>query len=202
VTKVKVCGLTCREDVEIVNALKPDYAGFVFAPGRHYLNDDRAKDLCAMLDGSIQKVGVFVNEEKNRIEEIIKKSGLDAVQLHGDERPEDCGFESCEVWKAFRIRQKGDLMRLNDYRVDRFLLDAYAAGAYGGTGKRFEWSLLDGFNGKENIILAGGLSPDNVKAAIAAVSPYAVDVSSGVETNGRKDYGKVKEFIDKAGKRL
>jgi phosphoribosylanthranilate isomerase len=198
--KVKICGLTRPEDIDIVNALKPDYIGFVFAESRRRLTAEEAGKLSAALNGGIKKVGVFVNAERETVKRAAGICGLDIVQLHGDERPEDCIFPGLEVWKALRIREAADLRRMEDYRADRFLLDAYVQDAYGGSGTAFNWDLLANCGRKGEIVLAGGLSPENVEAAIRAVRPYAVDVSSGVETAGYKDYRKVKEFMERARK--
>ena len=196
-TRVKICGLQCRGDAEIINVLKPDYAGFIFCPSKRQVEIGKAKKMCALLSPDIKKVGVFVNQDRRDIERIAGECGLDVVQLHGDETPEQCRYDGCEVWKAVRIRGKDSLEAINAYSVDRFLLDAYSDSAYGGMGKVFNWDILSNYAGKSDIVLAGGLNSSNIEKAIAAVAPYAVDVSSGVETGGKKDFDKVNELIKK-----
>ncbi|MDD5017437.1 MAG: phosphoribosylanthranilate isomerase [Eubacteriales bacterium] len=196
-TRIKICGLGCRGDVEILNVLLPDYAGFVFCPSKRQIDPGKAKKLCVLLGSSIKKVGVFVNQKRGDIEKIKGECGLDVVQLHGDEAPGECAYDGCEVWKAIRVRDEKSLAAMEEYRVDRFLLDAYSENAYGGTGKAFNWDILGAYKGKNDIVLAGGLNPLNIEAAIRTVAPYAVDLSSGVEHNGKKDFDKVKDLIQK-----
>ena len=197
-TKVKICGLKREEDIEIVNALLPDYAGFVFCPSKRQVDINKAGALCAALDRRIKKTGVFVNQDRSFIEKARKECGLDVLQLHGEEAPGECVFEGCEVWKAVRVKDRSSLVLAESYRTPRILFDAFEENSHGGLGKSFNWELLRLFEDKERIILAGGLSPENVAAAVREVSPYAVDVSSGVETEGKKDFEKVKLFIENA----
>jgi phosphoribosylanthranilate isomerase len=195
--KVKICGLRNEEDIEIANALLPDYAGFVFCPSKRQVGIGKASALCAALDSRIKKAGVFVNQTRDFIEEAQRECELDVVQLHGYEAPEECVY-GCEVWKAIRVKSVASIVLADSYNTDKILFDAYDANKYGGSGKTFNWELLHFFNDKDRLILAGGLSPGNVGDAVRIVSPYAVDVSSGVETDGRKDFEKVKLFIEKA----
>ena len=195
--RVKICGLIRIEDVLTVNELMPDYAGFVFAKGKHQLTLKTAISLCEKLDSKIEKVGVFVNEEGKKIIEIINECHLDIVQLCGDEGQEmidDIKTKAkVEVWKAIKVQDKADLLKMNSITADAFLLDTYVRGQYGGSGQCFDWDLAKEAKGR--IILAGGLTPENVAKAVRTVNPYAVDVSSGVETKGAKDYNKIKAFI-------
>jgi phosphoribosylanthranilate isomerase len=193
-TKVKICGVTCVKDIEIVNALLPDYAGFVFAKSKRWLSLEDAIKLCGMLDPRVKKAGVFVNETRENIQKTIDACGLGVVQLHGEERYGDDTFEGCAIWKAIRVKDGASLQGLDDHDAEAFVLDAYSKDAYGGTGKTFDWSLAK--NLRVRIVLAGGLTPENVRGAIQALRPFAVDVSSGVEANGAKDYDKVKRFIE------
>lgn len=195
--KIKICGLRLKEDIETVNALLPDYAGFVFCPGKRQVDIDRARTLCAALDSHIKKVGVFVNQDRSFIEEARRECGLDVLQFHGDEAPGECVYDGCEVWKAIRVKSRASIVLAESYHTDRILFDAYCEDAYGGSGKAFNWELLRLFEDKRRIILAGGLSPENVGEAVRIILPWAVDVSSGVETDGRKDFKKVKTIIEK-----
>lgn len=194
-TKVKICGITCMEDVDIVNALKPDYIGFVFAPSKRQLTMAQAKQLAGRIDNDIGKVGVFVNAAADTVIRIQEECDLQAVQLHGDESNDMCRGYACDVWKAIRVKDQSSLDRLQDYDVDAFVLDAYAAHAYGGLGIAFDWKLIEQSSSKPKIFLAGGLTPGNIREAMDVTNVYGVDVSSGIETDGKKDFDKVKQFI-------
>lgn len=198
--KVKICGITCNEDIDIVNTLIPDYVGFIFCQSKRQVTLSEAKNLCSHLNGKIKKVGVFVNEKKEIIKKIKEECGLDVIQLHGDEKPTDCFYDKCSVWKAIHIRDSIDLDKMKFYNVDRFLLDTFVKDAYGGSGKTFDLNMIRTLHNKSEIILAGGLTPKNIEAAVKAIMPYGVDVSSGVEMNGKKDFCLVKEFIEKVRK--
>jgi phosphoribosylanthranilate isomerase len=200
VVKIKICGLRRYQDIDYVNELKVDYAGFVFAKSTRRVDLRLAESLVARLDKYIKKVGVFVNQSKEFIKEACSALGLDVIQLHGDENPDDVAEYAAwgvEVWKAVRVKDQDVLMYAGKYPVDGILLDAAVHGIYGGTGQTFDWNLLDGVSFSRKIILAGGLNLQNVCLAIAKIKPYAVDVSSGVETNGFKDYYKMKEFVER-----
>lgn len=199
-TKIKICGLTRPQDVEAVNAARPDYIGFVFAESRRRLTPQQALSLKRQLDPEIQSVGVFVNASLETVLDITSQGILDIVQLHGDE---PSAFvervrrkTGCPVVKAFRIRGEESLAALKAYdQADYLLLDAYNKNVYGGTGRAFNWELLDENRSKKPFFLAGGLKIENIEKAIRTVRPYGVDISSGVETNGCKDPGKIEEII-------
>ncbi len=194
-TKVKICGLMREKDILYVNKLKPDYAGFVFAESNRRIDKYKAKSLIAGLDRNIKKVGVFLNTPASEVRETARYCHLDILQFHGDEPPEYCNSFEYEVWKAFRIKDVTSLKQLGKYDVDGFLLDTSVRGQYGGTGKTFHWSVASSMDRYPFVILAGGLTPENVKKAIEIVRPVVVDVSSGVETDGYKDCEKIKKFI-------
>ena len=201
-TKIKICGLTRPQDVEAVNAARPDYIGFVFAESRRRLTPQQAITLKRQLDPEIQSVGVFVNPSLETVLDITSRDILDIVQLHGDEPPafaERVRRETgCPVVKAFRIRGEESLAALKAYdQADYLLLDTYNKNAYGSTGRAFNWALLRGNTSGKPFFLAGGLNIENIETAIRTVRPYGVDISSGVETNGRKDPGKIEEIIKK-----
>ncbi|UWV48296.1 phosphoribosylanthranilate isomerase [Acetivibrio thermocellus] len=207
-TCVKICGLRRKEDIDYVNLYKPQFAGFVFAESRRKVSKETARMLVKALLPLIKSVGIFVNEKKETVAEIVKYTGLDCVQLHGDETPEyveklkellgRITEKRIEIWKAVRVKNKESLEIISEFDVDAFLLDAYVEGSYGGAGAVFDWQLAaDVAAGHERIILAGGLNPENVKTAVAKVKPYGVDVSSGVETDGFKDAEKIRDFIMK-----
>lgn len=202
-TKIKICGLRRNEDVGIVNAFLPDFAGFILSNGfrRTVLKDDFLR-LARNVDSSIKKVGVFVNEP---FESILDYAlNLDVLQLHGDESLEYAGRLRAEtdktIIKAVRAKSPDDIERFNDYPCDYMLIDAYKEGEYGGTGKVADWSIIKKAEIKKPFFLAGGISADNISDAISELSPFCVDVSSSVETNGYKDELKVKELILKLRK--
>lgn len=196
-TKVKICGLKSMEDISYANELKPDYIGFVFLKGRaRYVSPELAADFRKALDPSIPAVGVFVNEPVEQAAALFQSGTIQIVQLHGQEDEayvrtlkELCG---CPVIKAFIIKTREDIERALSFPCDYLLLDNGL-----GTGESFDWSLIQ--NIKKPFFLAGGLTPDNAAEAIKLVHPFALDVSSGVETEGKKDYQKMKAFIHAAG---
>lgn len=198
-TLVKICGIRRPEDVACVNAAMPDMAGFVFHPPspRHVTPAD-ARALSAALDPRIATVGVFVDESPSIVSEMASDGTLSAVQLHGSE--DDAYIRGLRrmtgvpIIKSFIVRGKDDLEAAGSSEADVVLLDAGR-----GSGTRFDWSLLEGF-GRE-YMLSGGLDPDNVGGAVSSLSPYGVDVSSGVETDGRKDPSKIARFVDAARSR-
>lgn len=194
--EIKICGIRRKEDIQIVNKYKPEYIGFVFAPTRRYITPKAAAELSDMLLGDIKTVGVFVDETPEKVKEIAEITGLDVIQLHGEESEEYIKNldVNCEIWKAVRVRTGQTISDMNG--ADKFLLDKYDAREIGGTGKCFDWSeAIERYTDKP-LILAGGLDKDNVKKGIEIFHPVCVDVSSSVETDGFKDEKKVKEFID------
>lgn len=197
--KVKICGITDVETALFAAKQGADALGFVFAESKRKITFQQAAHIIQALPNHVMKVGVFVNEKVEVIEKIIVEAGLTAVQLHGDETPDDCRYFSVPVIKAFSVETVEDLKRVHNYDCDYVLLDSPKGKYRGGTGVPFNWNLLKGidFQGKK-VILAGGLTPINVREAIQKVNPYMVDVSSGVETKGRKDLDKVEKFIKRA----
>lgn len=193
--KVKICGLRRMDDIDYVNELKPDYAGFVFAKSKRQVTAEYARQFVEKLDRDIQAVGIFVDEDMAAVKEIAAYVGLEVLQFHGSETPEYVkAFSGITVWKAACIKSPEDLRPLGRYEVDALLLDSSSAGS----GQCFNGDIIKGYKPEKPIILAGGLDPSNIASAIAEVRPYGVDVSSGVETGGLKDYKKIREFIDKA----
>ena len=193
-TKIKLCGLSRPMDIEAVNALRPDYIGFVFArKSRRYVSPEVARELRRMLVPGIRAVGVFVREEPEAVAALLNDGVIDLAQLHGGE---DAGYiarlralTDGPLIQAFRVESPADLDRARMSAADYILLDNGA----GGTGAAFDWSLLRGFD--RPYFLAGGLAPENVAEAVRALAPYAVDVSSGIETDGVKDAEKMRKFV-------
>jgi len=203
--KIKICGITNEKDALWAVNMGADYIGFNF-----YKNSPRkvslklAAQIIAKLPSFTQSVGVFVNEEIKIVKRIAEKGGLSLVQLHGEEAPEYCRELKAQsprlrIIKAFKMKNKGNLEEIQNYDVDYYLLDSYVPGIEGGTGEIFNWDLaVEAKQFGKPIFLAGGLTAENVILAIEKVSPYAVDVASGVErTPRRKDYQLMREFINR-----
>lgn len=197
--KVKICGITSLRDAEGAVSFGADALGFVFYPKspRHITPED-AGDIIRALPPFITTVGVFVDEDPQRVREVMDLSGLDIAQFHGNEPPEDCKRVRRAI-KALRVREMQDINAMKAYDVSAFLLDTYTPEAPGGTGRKFDWEIARKAVSMRRIILAGGLDPENVAEAVRSVRPYAVDVSSGVEiSKGVKDHRKLEEFIKRA----
>jgi len=196
--KVKICGIRDEETALAAVAAGADALGFVFAPGLRQVDRKLARVICTKLPPFVSRVGVFVDAPAGVVQETAAYCGLDVVQLHGSETPEYCRQLKYKVVKAFRVRDAGFMEKINYYRCSAVLLDTYVPGLAGGTGRSFDWRLarLPALN--RPVILAGGLNPDNIRRALAEAGPYAVDVSSGVETRGKKDLEKISLFIQRA----
>jgi phosphoribosylanthranilate isomerase len=194
---VKICGVTNTADALHVAACGADAIGLVFYAGSpRFVTIETAREICAALPPFITRVGLFVNAAAANIRETVVCCGLDAIQLHGDERPDQSDYRPLRSIKALRVKDADSLANHADYQVSTLLLDAWVPNLFGGSGKAFNWDLAAAVAIKRPIILAGGLTPENVAAAILAVRPYAVDVSSGVElAPGIKDHAKVTAFI-------
>lgn len=201
--RIKICGITNLEDALAAIEYGTDALGFVFYPGSpRAITPDRARAIITQLPPFVTIVGVFVNEDKMRLEQIVRRTGIDIIQLHGSEPPEYCANLGKKIIKAIRVKELIDLEPLKHYRVSAFLLDTYSPNAIGGTGLIFNWEIAVEAKRFGNIILAGGLNPENVEDAVKIVQPYGVDVASGVEGSekGKKDYKKLRLFIEKARK--
>lgn len=198
--KVKICGITNLEDALMAIDAGADALGFVFfKESPRHVFPEQAAAIIRHLPPFVQIVGLFVNESIATVNELVDQCGLDVVQLHGDETPDFCAAVRRRVIKAFRIKNITCLEPMKDFRAAAFLLDAWSPTAHGGTGRTFNWEVATCAAQSNRIILAGGLTVDNVAAAIAQVRPYGVDVSSGVESApGQKDAEKVREFIRRA----
>lgn len=203
-TKVKICGIKTAEEAAILNRFVPDYAGFIFSKSRRIVSNKMATFLIKLLPAEVKKVGVFVNESVETVLSTQWECGLDVVQFSGEEdqsyidRLKKSGYVK-EIWKAVRVRDGSEL--LQSINADAILLDTYSEKAHGGTGEAFDWNIARGFAINNRIVLAGGLKPGNVRAAIDTLKPYCVDVSSGVEIDGYKDENLVGEFINAAKRR-
>jgi len=193
--RVKICGISDSATAVVAAEAGADAIGLIFAPSRRRVTAAQAREIAAALPPFVTKVGVFVDEERGRIEESIAACGLGAVQLHGAEPPEFCAGFRVPVVKAIRVKDASSLEQMTAYQVDAFLLDTFDASALGGTGRTFDWTLAIQAARTHRTILSGGMTPVNVVEALTRVVPYGVDVSSGVETDGRKDHAKIRDFI-------
>lgn len=199
---IKICGMVRMKDIEAVNLILPDFAGFIFATSRRQVDADTARNLVAHLRHAILPVGVFVDEMPETVVRIAERCGLRVVQLHGDEdmayiaRLRSLLPRGIMIWRAIRVRDAGSLQPMALLSVDRFLLDAWHPKEPGGAGAAFDWNMAR--LAKKSFMLAGGLNPQNVAEAIRTVRPWGVDVSSGVETGGWKDPHKMAFFVEAA----
>jgi len=212
--RIKICGVTTVDDARMIAAAGADAVGFNFYPGsRRHVTIEQAREMAAASQSDLIRVGVFVNSSAADIRAVVEAVGLDAIQLHGDEPPEfllELARElSVPVIRAFRLGPEGT-SPIGSYlqccaqlscRLRMILVDGYRPGSYGGTGTTFDWKLIEDFSreGITPLILAGGLTPENVAEAIATTRPAAVDVAGGVESSpGRKDPRLVHAFVEAA----
>lgn len=195
--KIKICGITDLDTAIAAVEYGADALGFVFAESKRRITVDRAKEIIKVLPKNFLKIGVFVNEQKETIERILEETEINAIQLHGDESPDDCAGFLTPVIKAISIGSAKDILKADEYECEYLLLDSPNGKYRGGNGTSFDWGVAAGKKVKrKKVILAGGLTPGNVIEAIQIVQPYMVDVSSGVELDGKKDKEKIKRFID------
>ena len=191
--KIKLCGLSSVSDIEAVNALKPEFIGFViWEKSKRYVSKDKAAELKKLLDPQIKAVGVFVDEEAEVVADLLNNDIIDIAQLHGSEDNSYIArlreLTDKPLIKAFQVKNSEDIANIENSDADYVLIDSGQ-----GTGKAFDWKILEGV--KRDFFLAGGLYPENVAEAVKAVAPYAVDVSSGIETDGKKDRSKMERFV-------
>ncbi len=194
-TQIKICGIKRDEDVDYINELKPDYCGFIvnFPKSHRSLDIDELKSLAQAVDGEIKRVGVFVNNDINSISRLLNEGIIHIAQLHGSEDESYINnlrnLTSKPIIKAFNIKSQDDVLNATRSSADYILLDKGQ-----GSGETFDWSLISSID--RPWFLAGGLGPDNLEEAIKTIRPYAVDLSSSVETNKVKDKDKISKVID------
>lgn len=196
--KVKICGITSVADGVAAAEAGADMIGLMFYErSPRNISIATAAEISRALSPFIVKVGVFVNPTEDAVLRAISDCGVTLLQFHGEEPPEFCAQFGVMSMKAFRVRDADSLLALPNYSTDAYLLDAYSPDAHGGTGAKFNWDLaIEAKKLGKPIFLAGGLTPENVSAAVRQVQPFGVDVSSGVEsTPGKKDHAKVQTFI-------
>ncbi len=203
-TRVKICGIMNPDDAAAAVGAGADAVGFVlYRKSPRYVEPQMVKAIVASLPPLVVPVGVFVNEEPKVVRDLMDSCGLALAQLHGDESAGYCETLGRPVIKAIGIKDRASLLALAEYKgraqVRGLLLDAFAPDTYGGAGQTINWTIAAEIAKSMTVILAGGLTPENVAAAVAAVRPYAVDVSSGVETSpGQKDHGRIVAFVQAA----
>ncbi len=197
-----MCGITSLEDGRVATGSGADAVGLVFAESPRKINVEAAREIAAALPESVLKVGVFVNEEPAKVLRISAEVGLDYAQLHGDESPEAVSAVKkggLRVIKALQVQDAGSLGAMEGFGADLLLLDAYSEKARGGTGERFDWGLAKSLKGRGNILVSGGLTPENVREAISFFRPYGVDASSSLEdAPGKKNEERVRRFVSAA----
>ncbi len=197
--KIKICGIRNQKEALMAVEAGADAVGFVMAESTRRVTPEEVENICREVPPFVCKVGVFVNEDPLKVKEIAERCGLEVLQFHGKEPPQSLkGFRQ-KVIKAFSLKDEESLLEIRKYETvaDAFLLDTCEPGKAGGTGKTFNWSLVEKIKTRRPIILAGGLNGYNILQALMQVNPYGVDVSSGVENQGVKDPEKIKNFVRK-----
>jgi len=195
-TKVKICGLKEQQHVRAAVEAGADAIGFVFAPSKRQISIEQAHQLAKDVPREVLKIGVFVNPSVEELRAAVEGVPLDYVQFHGEETPEFIRQQGYPAIKALSVRDKEDVRAAANYNVDYYLFDAPGTDFKGGSGHTFDWTLLEMAGiPRDKLILAGGLKAENIAEAVSLVSPYMVDVSSGVETDGIKDEAKINAFI-------
>ena len=194
---IKICGIKTEEEVALINAYPVTYIGLIFAKSKRQVSIDKATHLRQLVRKDIQVVGVFMDQSVDYILEAIETCGLDRVQLHGQEDETVIAQMPVPVWKSIAVKGEESLSLLEAYPgAEGLLLDTFHKGASGGTGKAFNWDLVKDLNLDHKLILAGGLTPDNVLAAIETVNPDVLDLNSGLETDLMKDPDKVEHLFE------
>jgi phosphoribosylanthranilate isomerase len=198
-TLVKICGITNAGDARLAADAGADAIGLVFAESPRHVGVEEAHKVSVALPEEIIKVGIFVDEDPAEILRISREVGLDLAQLHGDETPETVTAlreAGVKVMKALRVESAATLEAIDEYEADLFLLDAYSSRARGGTGERFDWGVAKSLKGRDNIVISGGLRPENVREAVGFFEPFGVDASSSLEDGpGRKNGELVRRFV-------
>jgi phosphoribosylanthranilate isomerase len=199
VTLVKICGITNLGDARVAGDAGADAVGFIFAESPRRIDAEEARKISIALPENVIRVGVFVDEGPAEVLRISREVGLDLAQLHGEETPEAVTAlreAGVKVMKALRVESAASLEALDEYEADLFLLDAHSARAQGGTGERFEWGVAKSLKGRDNILVSGGLDPENVREAVEFFEPFGVDASSSLEDGpGRKNGELVRRFV-------
>lgn len=197
-TRVKICGITSIEDAQMAVAAGASALGFIFhKKSPRYISPSKVRPIVEALPPFVTPVGVFVDGSTHAVRDICRLARIATVQFHGEESPGYCkSFSHFKIIKAFRVSDVFDFKSVLQYKVDAYLFDTFQEDTQGGTGKTFNWELLKNYKFDKPVILSGGLNPENVRQAIEAVHPYAVDASSGVEKSpGVKGYQLIQAFF-------
>ena len=196
-TQIKICGIKTEDEVALINRYPVSYMGLIFAKSKRQVSLEKAAYLRAMVRGDIKVVGVFMDQDPAFIQEAIDHCDLDGIQLHGDETNAFIAKFDLPVWKSIAVKGPESLALLKRYsNAQGLLIDTYHQGATGGTGRAFNWDLVKDIEIDQQLILAGGLSPDNVRRAIKVVNPDILDLNSGLEVDLMKDPDKVKQLFE------
>jgi len=200
--EIKICGITNIEDARAALVLEVDYLGFIFYPkSPRAVTAEQVKQILGELEEPCKAVGVFVNSPCEEVEGVVEACGLYAAQIHGDETAEMFAGSTLRLWRALKLMPTGPVPDPKKWAAERYVVDAAVPGAYGGTGVTADWEVARDVACACPVLLAGGLTPDNVGVAIRAVQPLGVDVSSGVELGkGKKDHERLKAFVTQARK--
>ena len=199
---IKLCGMRRPEDIGYVNQAKPDFIGFILAEGyRRTISVEQAAKLASSLDSGIKPVGVFIDQPPEFLGSAVERIGLYAVQLHGNEDSEYISrlrnLTSAKIWKAARVRTEEDIRQADSIGADMLVLDSFSPDAHGGTGKTADWELIKSVKTVTPYLLAGGIDINNIEEAMKILrSGCGIDVSSGIETDGIKDLGKIKAILN------
>lgn len=195
---VKICGITNLEDAVFCAHAGADALGFIFyEKSPRHIDPSKAAGIIKHLPSAVMAIGVFVNQRRETIEEIIRLTHLGGIQLSGDESPEDCEGFTAPTWKAFRIRDVKDVDQIKQYDVSAVMLDGASGNEYGGSGRLADFSVAVEMKKHHRLVLSGGLNPENISDALERVQPYGVDVNSGIEiAPGKKNPQKVKLLFD------
>jgi len=195
--RVKICGVTNLADALVAAELGADAIGFIFSKSKRYVDPELAREIILKLPPFVTTVGVFVNEEESYVRKVIEVTGVDVIQFHGDESPSYCASFGKRFIKRAKIQQEVDAEYVNSVMKTYSKASAVLLDPGAGDGRSFNWAGLQGFSCREKIIVAGGLTPDNIGKLFEIFKPYAVDVSSGVEACvGKKDPERIKKFIN------
>jgi len=196
--RIKICGITRYEDARIAINLGVDALGFIFyQKSPRFISPSDASDIIRQLPPFVSRVGVFVNETPDTILDIVAKTGINTIQLHGNENPNFCNQFFLPVLKAFSVKPDSDLSIIDNYKISGILLDTWNDAMHGGSGKPFNWTIAKNIcAAHNNVIIAGGLGPSNIEEALSALNPYGVDINSGVEIMpGVKNPHKMRDVI-------
>lgn len=200
--EIKICGITNVKDARAALALGVDYLGFIFySKSPRAVTPEQVKQVLDGLEAPCKAIGVFVNSPREEVEAVVASCGLWAAQIHGDEDVEMFVESPLRLWRALKMMPAGPEPSPSGWAAERYVVDAAVPGAYGGTGMTADWEAARDVAGRYPVLLAGGLTPDNVAVAIRAVRPLGVDVSSGVELGkGKKDHARMEAFVARARK--